>query len=113
MISPILFDIRRMWRRPLSRFLPAVPVLLLIWTALSEWTPISPPRAAALVLILASSAVVFVQALLSDHEGRVHLSFACAPASGRLKLARWLILFVGPFAAQFLLLRMLLVVFRL
>jgi hypothetical protein len=102
-----------MWRRPLSRFLPAVPVLLLIWAALSEWTRISPPRAAALGLILASSAVIFAQALLSDREGRMELSFACAPTSGRLAPVRWLCLFAGPFAAQLLLLRILLAAFRL
>ena len=112
-MTALLFDIRRMWRRPFSRFLPAVPVLILIWTALSEWTRISPPRAAALGLILASSAVVFVQALLSDREGRVHLLFVCAPASGRLAPARWFLLFAGPFAGQLLLLRILLAAIRL
>ena len=113
MMTLILSDIRRIFRRRLSRLIPIVPLLLLIWAAVARWTHSSLPRSVAVASILASAFAVFAQMLLSDREGRLELSLACAPAPGWLIMARRFLLLAIPFAAQFLLLRLLLGLFRL
>ena len=96
MASIIAFEVRRALRRRLSLLIPGVPVVLLVLAAFG-WRVAG---VTALLLILLSSAIVFLQTYLSDREGNLDAALASAPLHPRFPTARRILLLVGPLVAQ-------------
>jgi hypothetical protein len=113
MITLIAFDARRALRRRLSILLVAVPALLVIATAISHWAHRSFPGAAALVILLLSSLVIFTQDFLSDRAGKLELAISTSPIPRWLPPVRLAVLLVVPFSLQFAFMSVLLKLFGL
>jgi hypothetical protein len=105
MITLLSCDIRRMLRRRLSILLLAVPLLLIICTAVAAWLGRPLPGLLGIGVILGVSIILFAQFLISDREGEFEQAIVTSPVPRWLLLARRVLLLALPFCIQMALYR--------
>jgi hypothetical protein len=105
MITVIVSEIRRAFRRRLTILIPVVPVALVAYAEIARWRHHSMLSLTPLLVILTASLLMFGQAILSDREGRFDVALRVAPIPGWFPTARRALLLAIPFILQFLLCR--------
>ncbi|MDO8683720.1 MAG: hypothetical protein Q7N50_09595 [Armatimonadota bacterium] len=100
MITILAFEARRAFRRRLSLLAPIIPILLIIWGLVGKWLGHPLPGSMAALIMFKASLIIFIQAGLSDREGRWALAFITAPRSRSFRISRRVLLLAIPFAFQ-------------